>query len=454
MGMCACVACAADYRSREIKYQYGILKNDLIKERDGKILNRFPSGYMTEDEYEKASEYKDKSHSDITIPRIETPSDFMYIPKPLYKIVKYNDPPGSQELSLGKRLFALKQINAQGVVSPDYTKLVYPAVYYYSDNATVDSDLFVIPLEKGENNLNTILKANVSHRDSEPIISTDKSVENYAAFRTLTPVDFSTDSSKLLVKEKIGSSEDGIWETRIYVYDFNTKMKYDLNDVREAVIYFWKEYMKVNLLANRWDIVPIGFLKESPDRVAVQAYAYTGEIPVYLGAWSIDSKGNQSQLITFDKDAVLAVSSNGFIVVKDGVQDYQITKQEEKFQKQQSKEILKQAKETDKKLVNSIKEEYKYKIKDLDEDYRDDAKHYKKLQSLSGSTTGPELEEAYNQYLQDQLNKDIDKAKKQIDKKQKKLDKIENKINSLSLSPQTSKDEEGEGDSNENEMEN
>lgn len=157
---------------------------------EGKILNLTPSGYMTVEEYENLSEYKDKNNLQLDIPKIQTPSDFKYIPHPTYRIVKYNDPPGAAELRLGKRLYLNRLVNAQGIVSPDYTKLVYPAVYYYSDSASVACDLFEIPLDTADTNLNRILKANVAKRLPDPILSTDKSIDNYAAFRTLTPVDF------------------------------------------------------------------------------------------------------------------------------------------------------------------------------------------------------------------------------------------------------------------------
>ena len=157
---------------------------------------------MTVEEYEALSEYKDRSTIDVDFPQIETPSDFKYIPKPLYSITKYNDPPGSVELSLGKRLFLKRQINAQGIVSPDYTRLVYPAVYYYPDSASVACDIFVIPLDGDENKLERILKANVARRNPDPILSTEKVIDNFAAFRTITPVDFSEDGTKILLKEK------------------------------------------------------------------------------------------------------------------------------------------------------------------------------------------------------------------------------------------------------------
>lgn len=421
-----------DARSREIKYQYEVLKDDEKNRMESKILNRTPSGYMTVDEYESLSEYKDKYNMEFSIPKIEKPSDFKYIPQPLYRIVKYNDPPGTVELSLGKRLFIKRQINAQGIVSPDYSMLVYPAVYYYPDSASVATDLFIIPLmRENDTNLNKILKANVANRIPAPILSTDKFIDNFAAFRTLTPVDFSVDGSKLLVKEKIGSSEDGIWQTQIHVYDFKNKTSYDLVEIRDAIVYFWKEYMDINLEDKRWDVYPLGFDARNPNRVIVQAYAYTGETPVYLGAWSIDWRGNQSRLVSFKKNYIPRVTSNGYKVIKDGVEAYQTVEKQEKFNKEQSKILEKQKKEADKQTIKLIEEEYKYNIKGLNADYKDEMRDYRKLQSLSGSTEDKQLEEAYNKYVEDQLKKDVQKTEKMIQKKQKEIDKIDSKIEKL-----------------------
>lgn len=430
-----------DTRAKEIKYQYNVLKNDEIKKMDKKILNRTPSGYMTVDEYEALSEYKDKSVMEFSTPGVELPSDFKYVPHPQYSIVKYNNPPGSVELSLGKRLFIKRQINAQGIVSPDFTMLVYPAVYYYADSASVACDLFVIPLREQDNNLNRILKANVAQRNAEPILSTDKVIDSYAIYRTLTPIDFSADGKKLLVKQKIGSSEDGIWQTKIFVYDFDKKLSYDLSDVREAVTYYWKEYEGLNLDDKRWDIVPLGFEVDNPDRVALLAYAYTGETPVYLGSWSIDAFGNQSRLISLNKDVVPKVSMNGLKLIKDGVETYQSVQIQEKLNKKQGHAMIKQAKEADKNTVKAIKQEFKYSIRDINEDCKEDLRDYKKLRSFSGSTEGNDIDNAYNEYLKQQWQKDINKTEKEINKKNKEIDKINQKIEKLNSeisTPETS----------------
>jgi len=422
---------AKDPRAEEIKYQYNVLKDDEKQNMEKKILDLFPSGYMTVDEYEQMSEYKDRANLKFVAPTIGTPSDFKYVPKPLYRIVKYNDPPGSVELSLGKTLYLNRQINGQGIVSPDFTILVYPAVYYYSDSASVASDMFVIPLDSEGTNLNKILTANTAKRLAEPILSTDKAIDNYAAFRTLTPVDFSVDGSKLLIKQKIGSREDGIWETRVYVYDFVNKLSYDLSEVRDAIVYFWEEYMKLNLDDKRWDIYPIGFDKNNPERIIVQGFAFTGEKPVFLGTWSVDWKGNQSRIESFDKNVVPSVSVNGYKVVKDGVVDYQAVEKQEKINEKETKYILKHKKAEYKEIIGEIKEDYKYNIRSINDDFKEEYRDYKKLRSLAGTTENEELQAAYKQYLVDQYNKDFQKTQKKIDKQKKNIEKIDAKLDLL-----------------------
>ncbi len=420
-----------DTRSREIKHQYEVLKRDETKKMESRIYNLTPSGYMTVDEYEKMSEYKDKSTLDFQIPKVPTPSDFKYVPKPTYRIVKYNDPPGSAELSLGKNLYTKRLVNAQGIVSPDFSKLVYPAVYYYTDSASVACDLFVIPLVEGDTNMNKVLKANVAKRYPDPILSTDKAIDNYASFRTLTPVDFSSDGTKLLVKQKVGSREDGIWQTNLYVYDFNNKLSYNLSEIRDAVVYFWEEYMDLRLEDVRWDIYPIGFAKNDPYRIMVNAFAFTGERPVFLGLWSIDWQGNQTRLVTFNKDAVPVVSINGYKIIRDGVEPYQAVEREEKVLKKESEYVKKQFEQQKKQAVKAIKDEYEYTVKGLHDDYKDEYRDYKKLQSLTGSSEDAKLQEAYKQYLIDQTKKDVVKTEKFIEKKKNEIKKLDVKLEKL-----------------------
>jgi len=375
---------------------------------------------MTIAEYVDQSQAKDKSDVAVEVPKVDKPSDMVYVPQPTYKIVRYNNPPGSPDISLNGMFKARRQANAQGIVSPDYQMLVYPSVYYYPESASTSCDLFVIPLDQSVGNLERIMTANVIKREQTPILSTDKAIDNEHAFRTLTPIDFSADSSKLLVKEKIGSSADGIWQTTAIVYDFETKNSYKLVEVRDAIIYYWRENKGLNLDDKRWDIYPLGFDTANPDRVIVNAYAYTGDTPVNLGIWSVDYKGEQSRLVTFDNAAV-QVGMNGVKIVQDGVVPPSMLADEEKQQKKIEQADDKQKAQDDKAQLQDLKSDYKQNLKDIDAGYKQDQQQADALRKINSTTSMNENEQKYQEV--------IDKLNAQQDAQQAKKDALEQKIN-------------------------
>ena len=103
-------------------------------------------------------------------------------------------------------------------------------------------------------------KANIVQKEDEPLISTSKSLEDKFVFRTLTPIDFSSDNKKLVVKEKIGYRHDGIWKTDLWIYDFEKKEALKIPQIREAIINYWAETGGVDFEENRWDIYPMGLM--------------------------------------------------------------------------------------------------------------------------------------------------------------------------------------------------
>ena len=393
-----------DSNKKEIKYVHNVKKQEEKEKFERKIMNRTPSGYMTVEEYELLSVPKDPAITEIEVPTIPTPADMVYVPKPTYRIVKYNNPVGGAEIILGDAFYKKRQQNIQGIVSPDFTKLVYPAVYYYPNNASTACDLFVINLDEAKSNKDKILTANVLHRVSEPILSTEKSVNNDYTFRTLTPVDFSSDGSKLLVKEKVGNNKDGIWKTTPIVYDFTNKISYNLVEVRGAIAYYWERYKSLDLDDKRWDVYPLGFDAENPDWVIVNAVAYTGSTPVNLGVWKVTYTGEQSRLVSF-KNSAVNVSMNGFKLIKAGVEPSAITEKETSFLKKVEQEKVKQQKKDDKAEVKELEKSYKAKIKEMNAEYGEARKDYDLRQRINSSTSGNDGIEKYKQIKTEQENK-------------------------------------------------
>ena len=374
-----------------------INKINKIDEKEKYEKSRLPkSGYMTVAEYEAASRGLTKKEiSAKVLDKAEMPKDknMVYVPKYKFKLVKYNDPVGSPELSLPRKLNFNRQINAQGIVSGDYLKLVYPAVYYYAEEDCTSCDLFLINLDPSLTPQNRVEKANVVNKEPKPLISTDKSIDNRFVFRTLTPIDFSSDNSKLVVKEKIGYRHDGIWKTELWVYDFNKKEGIKLPQIREAIVHYWNKKEDVDLSEKRWDIYPLGFDANDENRVVVSAFAYTGDVPKFLGSWSIDLEGKESKLETLT-NCDLPISIVGYrlereedvVPISEVEFDAKQAKEKEKIEKKQVKTKVKEEKELQ-------KLEYKRKIHQMDmetmlkvKERKDKLKEIKKNKPKEGYT--------------------------------------------------------------------
>ncbi len=420
-----------DYTKRNEAYIRDVKKRDAKRKYNKAKEDRLPSGKMTVEEYNRLSKHKNPESPDelkpIEIPTIPVPSEMKYVPQPTYKIVRYNDPPGSVELSLNKNFYREKQQNAQGIVSPDFTKLVYPAIYYSPDSASTSAELFVIPLDKSETELDRILKAHTSNRREKPLMETSKRIDNFATFRTLTPVDFSADGAKLLVKQKTGNSYDGIWETDVFIYDFETDTARELLEIRDAITHHWTTYRGLPLYDKRWDIVPLGFSQNEPDRVICTAYAYTGGKPVFLGVWSVDLKGEQSRLVSFE-NIDIPISINGYKIVKSGVKPYTLVEQEEKQLKEIDKKNKKAQKNAEKEYYKQCKIDYKAELKQIDAEYRENIKEYNRLQRFKGSTTYDEAVNKYRDAKIKELEKTIQKEEKAIEKLNAQIEAVDGKL--------------------------
>ena len=105
-----------------------------------------------------------------------------------------------------------------------------------------------------------------------------------------------------------------------WIYDFEKKEGWKIPQVREAIINYWAEAGGVDFDENRWDIYPMGFDANNDNRVILSAYAYTGEVPKFLGTWSIDLDGNNAKLEDLS-GADVAVSIIGYKLAEDTVRE-------------------------------------------------------------------------------------------------------------------------------------
>ncbi len=349
----------------ETIYQNNINKVEVTEKYEKSKMPE--SGYMTVAEYEAKSRAKTRKEIAEEVKQAEVPKDsnMVYVPQKTFKLVKYNDPVGSPELTLPRKLNFDRQINAQGIISGDKTMLVYPAVYYYAQTDCTSCDLFLIKLDPKLNDTDKAMKANIVQREEKPLISTSKDIETKFIFRTLTPIDFSSDNKKLVVKEKVGHRHDGIWKTDLWVYDFEKQEAKKFPQIREAIIDYWANAGGVDFEENRWDIYPMGFDANDDNRIILCAYAYTGDVPKFLGTWSIDVDGINSKLEDLSGSSI-PVFVIGFRLAEDSVKDSSEVEFEARQAKEREKAEAKQEKEA-KKFDDKMKDlEYQRKIQQMD----------------------------------------------------------------------------------------
>ncbi|MBR6162479.1 hypothetical protein IKQ26_01125 [bacterium] len=232
------------------------------------------------------------------------------IPDPHYRVVFYNTPPGARRFELNG-LYKYRKLDSQSILSPDKQRIVYTSVYYYPKLVQTGYDAHYIKVKEGVSIPDALKKTYITQQEMKPIVSSVNDKLDEYRLATLFPLDWSKDGSKIAFKEQIGSTVDGVWETNVIVYDFNTEQTYRLDTLREAVEYYWRVNFGIDITKYMWDLYPVGWSAEDENRIVFYAYAFSKTKPYFLGTWSIDFEETSSRLISIDETFV-PISVNGY----------------------------------------------------------------------------------------------------------------------------------------------
>lgn len=264
---------------------------------------------VTMDDYYMAAKDIKRSEFKIPEPVFETESGII-MPDSHYRVIRYNTPPGQRNIDLSK-IVSERTASSAGILSPDKTKMVYTKCFFYPRFSQTSSSAYYIPVSETKDAYNALYMTNVMQGDITPIVSVGADETIKYQFRTLFPIDWSKDSTKIAFKEKVGSNLNETWQTNVIVYDFKTKDWKRLTAIREAIIYWWRQNKQIELKDYMWDIFPVGWDKAEPERLVVYAYAFTKSKPLFLGTWSIDYNEEKSKLLSIDSTSV-EIDLNGY----------------------------------------------------------------------------------------------------------------------------------------------
>ena len=187
----------------------------------------------------------------------------------------------------------------------------------------------------------------------------------------------------------------------------------------------------------------MGFDKNNPDRILVCAYAYTGDVPSFLGTWSIDTEGERAELVDLH-GTKYDVSVIGFKMVYDSYVPREQVEWEADRQAKIEEEREKQAEKDKKKLKKAYKKLYKQKLRKLKAQYRLKIREYKKSKKRGTTSFGDEQGiqvDADN--IENQPDVDFDKMREERDamikQRQKEMEEIRQRKNKRAIQRQEKK---------------
>lgn len=231
-----------------------------------------------------------------------------------FEFQKYNEPQGSQELDFFG-IYGKRQINSDGVVSPDFSRMIYSEVHFYPSLFQLSTELFLIPLPSAETPVERVMHSKTSDKKAIKFYRAGMDAVEPQFFKTMTVVDWSSDSKKILAKERIAENLRCFLETRVWVYDFDTQKTYYIENLRKNIENYWLKN-DLDLTKYKWDLTPMGWYEPMgrPSRqILVNAYGYKPDkTKVFLGTWIADYETGDVEYVK--RPSRYKASQNGMVL--------------------------------------------------------------------------------------------------------------------------------------------
>ena len=240
-----------------------------------------------------------------------------YVPKLNYTFEAYNYPQGKRELNFENVKKDL-QYTSYLVVDNSCRYAAYSKYFYQPETNQISSKFYVEKLDTTKTKTKRILDFKHNQQQRFPVLESGMQDIYSNHFQGLTLVDWSKDSKKLLIKEKIGSTQNGVYKTKLHVYFMKTDIRngylLELDDFDEAIKQYYIDWESKQLVRYRYDIEPLGFSAENDNVVVSLLYVYDNDNnKLYLGTWGYDCVKREVILIS-KEDYTPMLSINGLIL--------------------------------------------------------------------------------------------------------------------------------------------
>ena len=239
------------------------------------------------------------------------------IPEAKYIFEAYNFPQGSRELDYKdviNKLFYYSYL----VADKNFQYAAYSHYYYAPDSNQITSNFFVEKLDTSKTKTKRILDYRHKQLTRIPVIESGLKEVYQDYFSGLTLVDWSKDSKKLLIKEKIGSTRNGVYKTNLYVHFMKNNVEsaktIKLDDFSEAIKNYFLDWENKQLIKYRYDIIPLGFSEENDDIIIAICYVYNNNgDKILLGVWGYNCQRKETILLS-KENKIPQISVNGIFL--------------------------------------------------------------------------------------------------------------------------------------------
>jgi len=288
------------------------VKNKFKKKQEEK-----PKMPETREEWEKEAQNVPLEERELKNKEPEIDTKKFNIPEVKYTFEVYNYPQGSRELNfedVKTKLFYYSYL----VADKSFHYAAYSHYYYSPDSNQITSNFFVEKLDTSKTKTKRILDYKHKQLERNPILSSGLKETYQDYFSGLTLVDWSKDSTKLLIKEKIGSTRNGVYKTNLYVHFLETDVEagytIELDDLYEAIKNYYLDFENRQIVKYRYDIIPLGFSEENDNLVVVLCFAYDNDgNKVLLGVWGYNCETREIILLS-SENIIPKISANGIFL--------------------------------------------------------------------------------------------------------------------------------------------
>ena len=291
---------------------------DELKARTKKVFSKKeppqkPKMVETVDEWKNEAQNIPLNDRQLKEEKEEVDAKKFYVPELNYTFEAYNYPQGKRELNFEDVKDKL-QYSSYLIVDNTCRYAAYSHYYYQPETNQISSSFFVEELDTTKSKTKRILDYKHKQKERIPVVEAGMKQTYPNLFQGLTLVDWSKDSKKLLIKEKIGSTQNGVYKTKLHVYFLKTDIKNDyvieLDDFDYVIKRYFEEWESKQLIKYRYDMEPLGFSADNDNVIVTLLYVYDNDNnKIFLGTWGYDcvkreiiliSKSNYTPTITIN----------------------------------------------------------------------------------------------------------------------------------------------------------